>query len=126
MKSKKIILAGALILLCAGGAMAYAWYPQYQGEKLVRNSLKDPDSAIFRDVKYVRSTKGVCGLVNAKNSMGGYVGFNDFYVEAGGKVAFAPPEDDARESLEDRLKSVQKRIDYLEVRVKVCPDEVKK
>lgn len=98
--------------------MAYTWYPKYQGEKLVRNALKDPESAVFRDVKYVRKTKGFCGLVNAKNSMGGYVGFHDFYVDADGKVAFAPDEDDTKGSLESRLE-------YLEVRVKVCPDEVK-
>ena len=125
MKSKKLIFVGALILLCAGGAMAYTWYPQYQGEKRVRFALKDPESAVFRDVKYVRKTKGFCGLVNAKNSMGGYVGFHDFYVDADGKVAFAPDEDDTKGSLESRLESVKKRLEYLEVRVKVCPDEVK-
>jgi hypothetical protein len=31
-----------------------------------------------------------CGLVNAKNSMGGYTGDKQFIVERGGRVVFAP------------------------------------
>src|SRR6266536_2328260 len=51
--------------------------------------LKDPDSARFRNIKYhKRQTEnsegakqtlyGICGEVNAKNSMGGYIGFRGF------------------------------------------------
>lgn len=43
----------------------------------VKNSLKDPDSAQFQDVK------GYCGEVNAKNSYGGYTGFKKFYISNG-------------------------------------------
>jgi len=39
----------------------------------VRESLKDPDSAMFRN-----QVDG-CGEVNAKNSFGGYVGYRRFY-----------------------------------------------
>ncbi|MEC7120584.1 MAG: hypothetical protein VXW65_11885 [Pseudomonadota bacterium] len=38
----------------------------------VRNSRKDPNSAVFRDVN------GRCGLVNAKNGFGGYAGFKRY------------------------------------------------
>lgn len=46
----------------------------------VRNLLKDPDSAQFKDVRLVdyRDGKVVCGRVNAKNSYGGYVGYKQF------------------------------------------------
>ncbi|MFZ6745255.1 hypothetical protein ACO0LC_18680 [Undibacterium sp. JH2W] len=126
MKSKKIILVCALILLFAGGVMTYAWYPQYRGEQLVRNELIDPDSAVFMDVKYVRETKGLCGQVNGKNSTGGYVGFHDFYVDADGKVVFEPLRDAVSRLMVSRLESMQRQLEYLKGRVKVCPDEVGK
>lgn len=42
--------------------------------------LKDPESARYADV--VKAEKGsmVCGWVNSKNSYGGYVGFQPFFV----------------------------------------------
>lgn len=55
-------------------------------KRAVRASLKDPDSAQFKDV-YANYTEkfGVvaCGQVNAKNSLGGYTGFKRFV--SGGK-----------------------------------------
>lgn len=44
----------------------------------VANSLKDPNSAQFRDVKLIAGGKGICGEINAKNSYGGYDGFKVF------------------------------------------------
>jgi hypothetical protein len=44
----------------------------------VADQLKDPDSAKFRKVAIVRGS--VCGEINAKNSMGGYVGYKRFMV----------------------------------------------
>lgn len=59
-------------------------------ERAVRASLKDPDSAQFKDV-YANYTVefGVvaCGQVNAKNSLGGYTGFKRF-VSGGKSVIF--------------------------------------
>lgn len=56
----------------------------------VRDSLKDPASALFRgQFKAARGSKGtiyVCGLVNARNSFGGYVGDKPFI----GILATAP------------------------------------
>jgi hypothetical protein len=45
--------------------------------EIVRQSLKDPDSAQFRNLR-VGWLGGLCGEVNAKNAMGGYVGFTAF------------------------------------------------
>jgi hypothetical protein len=48
----------------------------FQGE------LKDADSAKFRAMRYKMDTPEgwtMCGEVNAKNSYGGYVGFQPFY-----------------------------------------------
>jgi hypothetical protein len=65
-------------------------------EDAVRETLKDPESAQFRNVRsvealppgksnhgYIDKTHpglpaGVCGEVNAKNGMGGYTGFSGF------------------------------------------------
>lgn len=50
-----------------------------RAETAMRGTLKDPDSAKFKDV--VRCGNGVMvrGLVNAKNSFGAYTGFAAFY-----------------------------------------------
>lgn len=67
-------------------------------EKGVRNSLKDPMSAMFGEMKASRDPKSkliqVCGYVNAKNSFGGYTGNALFFggladTHDGGK-AFIP------------------------------------
>lgn len=49
--------------------------------KKVASRMKDPDSTRFSDITAVKSEQGVevCGLVNAKNSFGGYVGYRAFY-----------------------------------------------
>jgi len=55
-----------------------------QTKQHVKNTLKDPESAQFKDVKVAINIKGdktVCGQVNAKNSYGGYTGFKSFYVK---------------------------------------------
>ena len=51
-----------------------------QGKEAVKNSLKDPESAQFRNVHVaVNGEKVVRGEVNSKNSYGGYDGFEKFY-----------------------------------------------
>jgi hypothetical protein len=48
----------------------------------VQRSLKDPRSAMFGETRAGRSPDGfivVCGLVNAKNSFGGYTGTQMYY-----------------------------------------------
>jgi hypothetical protein len=50
-------------------------------ELAVKRQLKDPESAEF-----VHGANG-CGVVNAKNSFGGYVGRQRFIAQAGGDAA---------------------------------------
>lgn len=49
-------------------------------ESAVRQQLRDPDSAQFRDIKIGTGDDAhfVCGYVNAKNGFGGYIGFTRF------------------------------------------------
>lgn len=52
---------------------------------LVRAHLKDPESARFRRVGVYATADNqlyVCGQFSAKNAFGGYVGFEDFVVNA--------------------------------------------
>lgn len=49
-------------------------------QRLVRDNLTDPSSARFRNVQQ-KPNGAVCGEVNAKNRMGGYVGFAPFAVD---------------------------------------------
>ena len=46
----------------------------------IREELKDPDSANFRNVRILRINQMIyaCGQVNAKNALGGYTGFKWF------------------------------------------------
>ena len=49
----------------------------------LKEQLKDPDSAQFKNLSFASSTEfgnALCGEVNAKNSYGGYVGFTLFSV----------------------------------------------
>jgi hypothetical protein len=48
----------------------------------VREHLVDPSSAQFESVRENPKTGAVCGFVNAKNRMGGYVGATPFVYEA--------------------------------------------
>lgn len=60
----------------------------------VRSRLKDPDSAEFRNVGYYSGGPegaAVCGEVNAKNSFGGFAGYERF-VAMGPKTAFLESE----------------------------------
>lgn len=55
----------------------------------IRQRLKDPDSAQFRNVRFYSGGPSpvACGEVNAKNAFGGYGGFERF-VASGTKLAF--------------------------------------
>lgn len=58
-----------------------------EGQDMVASQLKDKDSAKFRNVSFFEDkarssekdhTGAFCGEVNAKNSFGGYTGYNRF------------------------------------------------
>jgi hypothetical protein len=55
-----------------------------EAKKHIESELKDPSSAQYRQVREFSGSL-VCGEYNAKNSMGGYVGFKSFiFVSATG------------------------------------------
>jgi len=70
-----MLLAAIAIVLVGCDA-----YPQYRAKQEVRESLKDPDSAKFSEVSTAGNGLVACGLVNAKNGFGGYIGNTPFMV----------------------------------------------
>lgn len=80
--NKELMLQAGNDLMPADDEAAFA-----HAKAVVASKLKDPDSARFSGLR-VNSYLGgryVCGLVNAKNSYGGYVGNTPFvsgYLEA--------------------------------------------
>ncbi len=61
--------------------------PDLVGEQFVSPHLKDPSSARYRNITY-RTRNGLpvlCGEVNARNSFGGYTGF-EFFIAIGNVV----------------------------------------
>ncbi len=47
-------------------------------------TLKDPNSAEFKEIRHVGEGRALCGQVNAKNSYSGYTGFKAFVADAEG------------------------------------------
>lgn len=88
---KKLVIGGVVATALVSAAVVWIFYmPIYKAQNLVKKSLFDPESARFSEVKYVRKTAAVCGLVNGKNKDGGYVGEKDFYVTKEGEVNIEP------------------------------------
>ncbi len=50
-------------------------------EHAVRAQLSDPDSATFRHNPYQTASERYCALVNAKNRLGGYIGYRLFSIQ---------------------------------------------
>lgn len=73
--------AAAVFIVTGVAAWWVHWQsgaPMRETLELVRQSLRDPASAEFRNIR--ETTNGVCGEVNAKNGFGGMTGFEPFYV----------------------------------------------
>lgn len=75
----------AVLVACLAGCSASTADIETATQNLVASRLKDPESARFSNVKFMeRSSSGgkhegpVCGEVNARNALGGYVGATRF------------------------------------------------
>lgn len=71
----------------------------HEAKKAVKQLLNDPDSAQFRDITPGKEEKSVCGFVNAKNRMGGYVGDSPFFYQGLSQtvgIANSPTDSDIR------------------------------
>ena len=91
-------------------------------QQRVMDVLKDPDSAKFRGVKFFRRSGAGCGEVNAKNSMGGYVGYTWFVAFKDGEVRLEPREASATASVEELVDAAAKRRGFLMLVEANCTD----
>lgn len=89
---RKILAALAIVGVIIAGAFAWRAHIVNELRKPVLERLSDPDSAKFRNewlasgwTAWRTETSILCGEVNAKNRMGGYVGYVKFSSVAGGK-----------------------------------------
>ena len=86
-----LLIAGLSITSLSAVANDAAWIRISQ--ETIKQKLKDPNSAQFKNVTFNRSSKSkvVCGQVNSKNSFGGYVGFQRF-IAAGSQFGYLESE----------------------------------
>lgn len=58
-------------------------------QKALIDNLNDPDSAKLRKLMYFNDVNNkmqiLCGEINAKNRMGGYVGYRKFFIASNGR-----------------------------------------
>lgn len=79
------MLTGIATLAVVSAALL-AWHqtmsPYAEQRAMVRELLNDPDSAVFRNARESPRAPGLwCGEVNARNKMGGMVGFTRYMVD---------------------------------------------
>lgn len=87
---RKILAAFAIVGVIIAGVFAWRTHIINELRKPVLEKLNDPDSAKFKNEWLVTGWNGwsvgssiLCGEVNAKNRMGGYVGYVKFSSIAG-------------------------------------------
>jgi len=95
MKTVKIISLVVSVIVLTSAITAGTLYllkpnPIEKIKTVVSESLNDPDSARFSKVTYNSKTGYGCGLVNARNKLGGYAGNKRFVASLNGKVIFDP------------------------------------
>lgn len=94
MKVRWVTLALLLVALSAGGAGGYfgsgylreraAAEPLARAREQLRPFVVDPESLQFERVR--ENGGAICGYVNTRNRMGGYVGFRPFVIAPGQRV----------------------------------------
>jgi hypothetical protein len=97
MRRGAITVALAVVVVVVGLLAWRQWHLIPQMREIVLAGLTDPDSAKFRNEsikwKNLRPV-ALCGEVNTKNRMGGYVGYKKFAVTGeGGKLLAANFDD---------------------------------
>ena len=102
-----ILAAVAAAIALIAGTVAYFKHfkPIAEAKEVVRDLLKDPDSAKFYDVEKVVNTHvkkvSICGQVNAKATAGGYAGKKMFVYNMERKSAFIIPESKPKDLTEE-------------------------
>ncbi len=102
---KKVLKGGKEFYKKTLDSKKIAWMDK--GMDAVKSKLKDGDSAKFRNVYFIRGTKGIpvsCGEVNSKNSFGAYSGFQRFV--SGGDVRLTFLEEEVSDDFGNAWKTL--------------------
>ena len=91
--------------------------PQGDAKKAVAATLTDPSSVQFQNVTSY-SNNVICGEFNAKNQMGGYVGFKPFVYSWHGLVSYDIPANTIALCNNDQNKVEVRTIQLTKIRVK--------
>ena len=84
-----------LILMVLGLAALAGCGVEMDAKNAAKKLLNDPGSAEFSDLRKGSEPDNVCGYLNAKNRMGGYVGKTPFFYEGATQmVAIVAPAED--------------------------------
>ena len=88
--SSSLKILTALFSLCADTALALDFSSELKA--IITHNLNDPESARFRNVHASKTYDDViCGEVNWKNDLGGYVGYQPFWVDSKEKKSAIAP-----------------------------------
>lgn len=82
-RAHHVTLAAALLAGCSPAQPTVEEDLVSRARLAIAATLKDPDSAKFRDVRAYPDKRLVCGEVNGKNSYGAYAGFSPFFYDNG-------------------------------------------
>lgn len=115
-------LAIMAALAIGGSILAVRIKPINGVEQAVKSMLKDPDSAAFSLVKVYPDTGAACGMVNAKNSLGGYVGSWPFVFVPGKGATLPPDEAGSSASTAEQIQALTARIEFIQLIASNCPD----
>lgn len=74
---RRVTIASVMILALTG-CERLPWTDEAKAAEAVRQRLSDPASAQFRNLRRGKTAGTICGEVNSKNRLGGYVGFLPF------------------------------------------------
>lgn len=100
---KKYVLIPLAAVMLAGASRGHHAAPNpdailiAKAKIAVAANLKDPSSVQFRNIHVVPSTlnsRKVCGDINAKNSYGAYVGFEEFVYDGASNTALTKSDAD--------------------------------
>jgi len=85
-EQKTALIAGTVIALLIGGlVISEVTAPNRAVKDGMRELLFDADSAVYEEVRVYETIQGansqICGYVNAKNRLGGYVGRQRFIAD---------------------------------------------
>lgn len=81
---KSLVIGGLALALLVAGVAGYRQYIVSNLQERVLARLNDPDSAKFRNIRlfsdWTPANSSLCGEVNARNRLGGYVGYREFFL----------------------------------------------